>query len=71
MYNCTNCGEEIEIIKGSIGFPYCKRCFRKIWKNDLDKYYNWLRKAYMIMPKDYKEKAKQHNGSEIALPYKE
>lgn len=58
---CTNCNEEIKKAKGSLGFPYCKKCFKRIWKNDYMKYYNWLRKAYMVFPKYYYKKKEQGN----------
>jgi len=47
MYQCTNCDLLIEgKPKGSLGFPYCRKCFRRIWKNNYPEYYNWLRRAY-------------------------
>ena len=56
MYECTNCGLLFDGRPfGSLGFPYCERCFRKVWKNNYRKYYNWLRKAYTI-PTTYYEK---------------
>ena len=73
MYNCTNCNEEIEGLPfGSLGFPYCKRCFKLIWKNDYSSYYRWLRRAYKTIPKYYyKKKEKVTSGSGSTLPINE
>jgi len=48
MYECTNCGLLYDgKPKGSLKISYCRKCFKKIWKNDYSKYYNWLRKGYL------------------------
>jgi NAD-dependent SIR2 family protein deacetylase len=41
---CVNCGKEA--MKGSMKHPYCKKCFKKIWDNDYDKYNEWLLKTH-------------------------
>ncbi len=59
MNECTNCGNEFEYIpSGSLRIPYCKRCFKKIWKNDYGKFYRWFEKGYMVIPKKYEKKEK-------------
>ena len=39
-FMCINCGKEAEV--GSMKNPYCKRCFKKIWKNDTEACFKWL-----------------------------
>ena len=43
---CVHCGESIsaEEVKGSTKHPHCAECFEKVWHNDDEAYYNWLRK---------------------------
>lgn len=41
---CVECGEEIKDkdAEGSMRHPYCKRCFKKVFDNDYDKYWRFL-----------------------------
>ena len=41
---CVNCGKNINIdaVEGSAKEPYCKSCFKRIFKNDYDKYFEYL-----------------------------
>ena len=40
---CVRCkGEATE---GSMKSPYCKKCFKKVWDNDYDKYFKHLEKC--------------------------
>lgn len=44
---CVNCGKEVsKDIKGSIKHPYCKKCFKEVWKNDNKKYFKWLSETH-------------------------
>jgi len=38
---CVECGKIIKFkeTKGSMKHPYCKKCFKKVWNNDEDKYF--------------------------------
>lgn len=35
-FNCVECGQNAT--EGSMKHPYCKKCFKKEWNNDYDKY---------------------------------
>jgi len=41
---CVECGKTIKgkDMEGSMKHPYCKKCFKKVWNNDYDKYLEWL-----------------------------
>lgn len=47
MYECTNCNKEIETVRGSLKIPYCKRCWKKVWKNDYEAFYRWMKRGYL------------------------
>jgi len=49
MIICVNCGKatKIENAEGSHKHPFCKKCFKKVWKNDYDKYTKWLAKTHI------------------------
>ena len=49
MLICVKCGNEA--IKGSMKHPYCKKCFKKVWNNKYNKYFEWLKKTYYTFPK--------------------
>jgi len=38
---CVQCNR-VNATEGSMQHPYCKKCFKKIWNNDYDKYLFWL-----------------------------
>ena len=73
MYQCTNCNKEFEYKPyGSLKIPYCKRCFKLIWKSDYGNFYRWFVKGFKAIPKDYyKEKEKATLGSGSTLPINE
>lgn len=37
---CVKCGNEVNKIEGSIKRPYCKKCFKLVYHNDYDKYFD-------------------------------
>lgn len=41
---CVNCGDtpKLEDSMGSYRYPYCKKCFKKIWNNDQKEYLKFL-----------------------------
>jgi reverse gyrase len=41
---CVNCGGNAT--KGSMKHPYCKKCFKKIFNDDYDKYLHFLRRTH-------------------------
>jgi len=41
---CVECGGDAT--EGSMQHPYCKECFSKIWNNNYNKYYTWLKKTH-------------------------
>lgn len=42
-YICVKCGTHINGIEGSLKHPYCKKCFKKIFNNNYDKYFDFFR----------------------------
>lgn len=44
---CVNCGKIInKNVCGSLRHPYCKKCFKKTFNNDYDKYNKFLAKTH-------------------------
>jgi hypothetical protein len=41
---CVECRKDADA--GSFKHPYCKKCFKKVWKGDYDKYFKWLREKH-------------------------
>lgn len=41
---CVGCGGEAN--KGSMKHPYCAKCFKRVFNNDLDKYNQFLRETH-------------------------
>jgi len=41
---CVECGRAAT--KGSQKHPYCKKCFLKVWNNDYDAYFEWLKRTH-------------------------
>jgi len=39
---CVECRKIVTNPKGSMKHPYCKKCFKKVWNNNYNKYGNWL-----------------------------
>lgn len=41
---CVSCGKEpsSDDVKGSLKHPYCKKCFKKIFNNNYNKYDEFL-----------------------------
>ena len=50
---CVKCGKEAT--EGSMKQPYCKKCFKRIWNNDYNKYMNQLGKIPNNATKRIKE----------------
>lgn len=41
---CVKC--KADATEGSMKHPYCKRCFKKVWDNDFQKYLKWLSRTH-------------------------
>lgn len=44
MIRCRNCGKEHDVkeSKGTMKYPYCKKCWKKVWHNNWTKFVKWL-----------------------------
>jgi uncharacterized CHY-type Zn-finger protein len=45
---CVECGAIINVNQsaGSMKHPYCKPCFKKVWRNNYDAYFAYLDKTH-------------------------
>jgi len=44
-YICVECGKIVDFkdVEGSMRHPYCKKCFKKVFNDDYNKYHRFLR----------------------------
>lgn len=43
VFRCVECGAcGQNVTEGSMRHPYCKKCFKKVFNNDYDKYFAFL-----------------------------
>lgn len=43
MWTCVNCKEIFDSgLEGSMKHPYCKECFKEVWKGNYYDYFIWL-----------------------------
>lgn len=47
---CAKCGKGIwgKGARGSMKHPYCKKCFKEVWKNDEMAYLMWLGETHFL-----------------------